>query len=291
MPKAKRKLCRALKILFCPDCGKRFANETRVLQHMNQPSIVCGSWVNDLSRLRFQLRPPAAPNGTDTHAHTAFQFPGPDNSTVDDADRFGDSEDAAYGPVDEYPDHTATPVVDSHPNTPSIYPGGTTFVDQFSNDQYAAHREENLYYPFASREDWQLASWLLHSRLSMAAIDELLSLQLVCSGSARFIRTNLFVRSNSFLCLFDRPGSYASAQKCCHLVPAGNHTSSILGLPQNAKSCSTIVIQWNVSRLYSVTPCSHPIFLSSRRKFGRLLHGWFVSTRSGCPVIMPGIYR
>ena len=38
MPKVKRRLCQSYKILFCPNCGKRFANKTRVLQHMNQPS-------------------------------------------------------------------------------------------------------------------------------------------------------------------------------------------------------------------------------------------------------------
>ena len=71
-------------------------------------------------------------------------------------------------------------VIDAHPSTPSIYPGGTTFMDQFFADQYADFRQENLYYPFASRIDWQLASWLLRSRLSMAAIDDFLSLELVC---------------------------------------------------------------------------------------------------------------
>jgi len=113
--------------------------------------------------------------------------PGPDyyrDNAFDDAGGFGADEDAAYHPIDEYQDHTATPIVDSHPNTPSIYPGGTTFMDQFTDDQYSTHQKENLYYPFASRADWQLASWLLRSRLSMAAIDELLSLQLVCLGTA-----------------------------------------------------------------------------------------------------------
>ena len=183
MPKVKWRLHRAQKILFCPDCGKRFANETRVLQHMNQPSIACGSWLNDLSRLHFERRAPAAPNGTEAHPYSEFQdFPAPDqyeNDGVDGADGFGAHEDAAHGQVDEYPDHTSTPVVDNHPNIPSIYPGGTTFADQFSNDPHATHRTENLYYPFASSADWQLASWLLRSRLSMAAIDEFLSLHLV----------------------------------------------------------------------------------------------------------------
>lgn len=40
-------------------------------------------------------------------------------------------------------------------------------------------QEENLYFPFASQEEWQFASWLLRSCLSMSAIDSLLSLDIV----------------------------------------------------------------------------------------------------------------
>ena len=59
------------------------------------------------------------------------------------------------------------------------FPGGKTFMDVFETDQYSEERKENLYFPFASREEWQFASWLLRSRLSLAAIDSLLSLDLV----------------------------------------------------------------------------------------------------------------
>ena len=150
---------------------------------MNQPSIACGSWLNDLSHLHFECCAPAAPNGTEAYPYSEFQdFPAPDqykNDGIDSMDGFGAHEDSAHGQVDEYPDHTATPVIDNHPNIPSIYPGGTMFADQFSNDPHATYRTENLYYPFASSIDWQLVSWLLRSHLSMAAIDKFLSLHLV----------------------------------------------------------------------------------------------------------------
>ena len=60
-----------------------------------------------------------------------------------------------------------------------MFPGGKTFMDFFEMDQYAEERKTNIYFPFASREEWQFASWLLRSRLSLAAIDSLLSLDLV----------------------------------------------------------------------------------------------------------------
>ena len=60
------------------------------------------------------------------------------------------------------------------------FPGGWSFIDRFSEDQYTDERQQNLYFPFASQEEWQFASWLLHSHLSLAAIDSLLSLDIVC---------------------------------------------------------------------------------------------------------------
>ena len=46
-------------------------------------------------------------------------------------------------------------------------------------DQFAEHRKINMYYPFASRQDWEVGSLLLRSGLSMAGIDSFLSLELV----------------------------------------------------------------------------------------------------------------
>ena len=59
------------------------------------------------------------------------------------------------------------------------YGTGTTFMDEFDRDQYAGERINNLYYPFASRDEWEFAAFLLRSDLSMASIDSLLSLNLV----------------------------------------------------------------------------------------------------------------
>ena len=66
-----------------------------------------------------------------------------------------------------------------YPGTAKTYRRGLTFLDKFNRDQYSAMQEENLYYPWASRPEWELASFLLHSSLSMAAVDQFLSLDLV----------------------------------------------------------------------------------------------------------------
>ncbi|KAF8442866.1 hypothetical protein L210DRAFT_3502812 [Boletus edulis BED1] len=43
-------------------------------------------------------------------------------------------------------------------------------------DQYSEERKSNLYYPFASSKDWTTAKFLSKSKLSMALVDEYLSL-------------------------------------------------------------------------------------------------------------------
>lgn len=60
-----------------------------------------------------------------------------------------------------------------------IFGRGTSFVDKFNADRFSAHRDENLYYPFASLQEWKLAQWLLRCGLSMSATNEFLSLELV----------------------------------------------------------------------------------------------------------------
>ena len=55
--------------------------------------------------------------------------------------------------------------------------GAKSSVDK---DEHGAQQQENLYFPFASREEWEFASWLLRSGLGLSAIDHLLSLDLVC---------------------------------------------------------------------------------------------------------------
>lgn len=71
-----------------------------------------------------------------------------------------------------------------HPTAAKAYGLGHTLMDDFDDDAFAETRGDNLYYPFASRHEWEVASFLLGSRLSMAAIDRLLKLELV---SSRFI--------------------------------------------------------------------------------------------------------
>ncbi|KXN80664.1 hypothetical protein AN958_08630 [Leucoagaricus sp. SymC.cos] len=73
-----------------------------------------------------------------------------------------------------------------HPSQPAFFGKGKTLMDLFNEDSYASHRDVNSFYPFASHGEWQLASYLLHSDLSNAAIDEFLKLELIQSLSLSF---------------------------------------------------------------------------------------------------------
>lgn len=52
-------------------------------------------------------------------------------------------------------------------------------MDVFHADTRKEQRKDNTYYPFASRMEWDLASFLLRSKLSMVDIDTFLNLDLV----------------------------------------------------------------------------------------------------------------
>ncbi|KAG2353500.1 hypothetical protein BDR07DRAFT_1383084 [Suillus spraguei] len=56
---------------------------------------------------------------------------------------------------------------------------GVTFLDLFDADEYAECRKENIFYPFASKEEWEVANFLLHSPLSMAAINQFLEFPMI----------------------------------------------------------------------------------------------------------------
>jgi hypothetical protein len=52
-------------------------------------------------------------------------------------------------------------------------------LDVFDADEFAEYRKGNLFYPFASKEEQEVADYLLCSSLSMVAIDEFFKLRMV----------------------------------------------------------------------------------------------------------------
>ena len=73
----------------------------------------------------------------------------------------------------------STSKMEHYPGAARILGHANTALDDFNADRYAQERIENLYYPWSSREEWQLARFLLQSSMSLAEIDEYLKLEIV----------------------------------------------------------------------------------------------------------------
>lgn len=124
----------------CPNCGMDFANETSVLKHMNHRFSTCKS---------FFLR------GEQLPAHPNTPDPPP-------------------SPPPNPPSHSKV-----FPDAAFVYGRGNGYMGTFYNDSHADERTSNPYFPFQSKGDWEIASFLSSSGLSMKRIDEFLSLTLV----------------------------------------------------------------------------------------------------------------
>ncbi|KAG2744458.1 hypothetical protein P692DRAFT_20647526, partial [Suillus brevipes Sb2] len=133
----------------CPKCGRTFTKESSVARHLSQPRSSCHSHMCDIvDILQFtEVVPPQCRAGDDTNSI-------PEHDNIDDEFRmFGDSLE------EEYDGAGACCSQD-----------GSTFLDLFDANEYAECRVDNLYYLFASKEEWDIADYLLRSSLSMAAI-------------------------------------------------------------------------------------------------------------------------
>lgn len=97
-----------------------------------------------------------------------------------------DEEDVVEGrqemEIDGPPDYTSPPSTerkDCHPNPSRTFGTAPTFMGNFHEDRHAKDRENNLYYPFASADEWEVASYLTRSNMTVVQIDEFLKLRLV----------------------------------------------------------------------------------------------------------------
>ncbi|KAI6002200.1 hypothetical protein F5J12DRAFT_723281 [Pisolithus orientalis] len=65
-----------------------------------------------------------------------------------------------------------------HPNQAESLKGGLNHLQHMDQDEFThIHDSENIYYPFASKGEWELANWLASGALSQKEIDAYLHLQ------------------------------------------------------------------------------------------------------------------
>jgi hypothetical protein len=172
-----------------------------VTQHLRQPCSRCHD-----DNYRYQLIVPSVRSPSPTHERT--QSPprspslGPSPGFPPAQDLYGDDELGSEPQfslavcsnedvqMEDLPDpqleNSHGWVVDYYEGAGTIYGIGETFLSKFDQDQYAEHHIDNPHYPFADSNDWTLANFPLKSGLSMCAINEYLSLNLV-SGSGTML--------------------------------------------------------------------------------------------------------
>lgn len=159
----------------CPNCGKHYNNASSVTRHLSQPRTSCLNTIHDL----IQITTPSDLEPMDPDELSGY---GSDSNTYPEP--FGDSMDVYSSHsenLDENSQRSARSeeVADEYIGAAVGYGEGMTFMNLFDSDEFAKERESNLFYPFAGKEDWQLAHYLLASGLSMVAIDRFLSLDWV----------------------------------------------------------------------------------------------------------------
>ena len=144
----------------CPSCGMAFASETSVLKHMNHRFLCCKF---------FFLREEPPP------AHSP---PMPPNLPLT-------SPDLPPPPLNPPSPNPSSSCSVDFPDAGFVYGRGDGFMGTFHN-AHAEERASNIYFPFQSKGEWEIASFLSSSGLSMKHIDEFLSLSEVGSISTSF---------------------------------------------------------------------------------------------------------
>jgi hypothetical protein len=164
---------------FCARCAKSFTNESDLARHKNQPKSRCR--YDHENVMHFRPRFVNLQSIANKHNHSAMAPAEPEPLETEQFEGHMDVDqpqvgDEAEGEAEE----TTSPFfTEIYHNVSEIFGHGDTFMDLFDKDPHSDKRKDNLYYPFASRQEWEVALYLLRSSLSMAELDKFLKLELV----------------------------------------------------------------------------------------------------------------
>jgi hypothetical protein len=145
----------------CISCERRFSSYQALEHHLNHPSTSCRPWMDDVVKVSELIR----------NAHQSQLQHAPPLQDMDipmqDQEEFlnDDWELNGGGPIDEleldpprihlvpHADSDINQRRDCYPTAARVYGKGHMFMDVFDADRFADKRKENLYYPFASKQD------------------------------------------------------------------------------------------------------------------------------------------
>ncbi|KAF8233183.1 hypothetical protein L208DRAFT_1267967, partial [Tricholoma matsutake] len=161
-----------------PQCSKKFHDKICIQAHLNSQSVLCHTHFEELVDILQVLQ--LGHNFSEPLSHACKPTA---EGEVDHALASKSSAgyvDTGNDPMDvDEPTYHNPVFVDQHPSASRIYGKGCSFMDTFDMDEHADKQAEQPYYPFASKDEWELASILLQSNLSITAINNFLELQLV----------------------------------------------------------------------------------------------------------------
>jgi hypothetical protein len=273
-------------------CAKGFKNGTALLQHMNQPYASC--------RLRFE-NPPSPhhrPSRASIQRPQLFNNAGtspeaemPDltgsHAAAVSLDTTWDG-DVSMNMEEDLPvrQHTnASYFIEEHPGASKIFGQGETLLDHFYNDEYSHLRAESPYYPFASHGEWELASFLLRSNLSMSALDDFfkLSMVMVLNILLRVLYGLIRIhRLNVSLCPSAQLRICAVGLSCFLLGQSGNAKLGILVIRQSSQSSSFTEIPWSASSPFCKVRLSRTFSNSRHSDCSRQLNERSTFSQNGC---------
>ncbi|KAG0691620.1 hypothetical protein DFH29DRAFT_884047 [Suillus ampliporus] len=148
-----------------PIVWKEFGDHTSIARHMSQPQSGCNNWLENLIQLNSTLPRTEDPMLVDNIGEAPSYEPGEDASFDDFRSEAGDNDSEV--------------VTDYFLQPPLAFEEGYTLLSLFDADENSVYRKTNLYYPFSSRREWQFASWLLRSGLSIGKINDFLALEMI----------------------------------------------------------------------------------------------------------------
>ncbi|KIJ07862.1 hypothetical protein PAXINDRAFT_18973 [Paxillus involutus ATCC 200175] len=187
----------------CPNCLRQFKDASSVTWHLSQPRTACHRWQDNLisvAKLLDRHKPPEMQpdsplsvlmENLSCSSDESFDNPARWNEAAFDWNTYVEME---YG-------RGITPAQSNiimFNGATKVYQAGETFLDRFNLDTCAPQCGNNIYYPFASRVEWDMAKYLLCSSLSMAKIDEFLKLDSIKSLHLSFCTAKICGDMRSF---------------------------------------------------------------------------------------------
>lgn len=178
----------------CPSCVRRFESSRAVNRHLKVKGTPCYVWYLSSALLSEPVDTQQLLNGSSDNEHHekratvknqyfsgTGQRPSKDTeSESDDTDSECDESEGSSSAA-SLSEHRGFHV-EFHPTPGQAFDRALTIFEHIHvNDDFAASRKENRYYPFSCKLEWGLVVWLSQSGLSTSEIDKFLKLPYVSS--------------------------------------------------------------------------------------------------------------